>query len=114
MIFLFAVLASLAITLFIPCLILFFWKKRPLWAFIAATTVSWFTLALEGIVRTIENSINYGKIDLQLIAGGISEAIVDALLWMVFCIPILLAFQWFILRRHRKTHPLVDADKTFS
>ena len=56
----------------------------------------------------------YGEGDPQLMAGGISEAIVGAMLRLIFYLPILWVFQWFILRRHRRKHPKVDADKTFS
>jgi uncharacterized protein (DUF2062 family) len=66
------------------------------------------------IIKTFQAMLIYGEGDPQLMAGAISESIVGAILLMVFCLPLLWAFQWFILRRHRKKLPKKDVDRTFS
>jgi len=114
MIFLLLALIGLIITLFIPCLIVAFWKKRPVLAFIVATIVMWLTLAAPGIIKTIQAIMIYGNQNSQLAAGGISESIISVMPALIICIPVLWVFQWFILRRHRRKHPKVDMDKTFS
>lgn len=113
MILLFALIGIIAI-LFIPCLIVAFWKRRPVWAFILATFVMFLTIVAPSIIKTFQAMMIYDTGDPQLMVGGIAEAIVGALLLMIVCVPLLFLFQWFVLRRHRKKNPKVDADKTFS
>ena len=107
-------LIRLILVLFTPCLIVGFWKKRPVIAFIIATLVMFITVVAPSLIKTFQAMLIYGEGDPELLAGGISEAIVGALLLMIVCIPLLFLFQWFILRRHRRKNPKVDADKTFS
>jgi len=114
MIFLLFALLGIVIVLFIPCLIVLFWKKRPVLAFIIATLVMFLTLIAPAIIKTFQAMMIYGDGDPQLMAGGISEAIVSALLLMVICVPLLFLFQWLVLRRAKKKLTKVDADKTFS
>ena len=107
-------LLVLVLVLFIPCLIVGFWKKRPVWAFIIATIVLFITLVTPGLITTFQAMAIYGEGDPHLMAGGISQTIVEALLFMIVCVPTLFIFQWSVLRRHKRKLPKVDADKTFS
>lgn len=107
-------LIGLFVILFIPCLIVALWKARPVRALTVATLVMLLTIVAPSIIKTLQAMMIYGEGDPQLMAGGISEAIVNALILMIFCVPLLALFQWLILRRHRKKLPKVDADKTFS
>jgi len=110
---LFALIGIVAV-LFIPCLIVGLWKKRPVWAFIVATLVLIMTSVAPGLIKTFQAMAIYGTGDPQLMAGGISEAIVGAMLGLIIHLPLLFLFQWLILRRHRKKTAMVDVDKTFS
>ena len=100
--------------LFIPFLIVGLWKKHPRTAFIIATLVMFLTIISPSLVKTFQAMMIYGTGDPQLMAGAISEAIVTGFVGLVLLGPILFLFQWFILRRHRRKPPKVDAEKTFS
>lgn len=107
-------LMVLAAVLFIPCLIVGVWKKRPIWAFTVATIVLFITLVAPGLITTFQAMVIYGQGDPQLMVGGISQTIVEVLLFMIVGLPVLLIFQWFVLRRHERQLPKVDMDETFS
>ena len=104
-------LLILTIVLIIPCLIVGFWKKRPVWAFIVATTVLFVSL---GIPVLLQVMVTYSEGDPQLVAGLISQAIMSVVFFLIICVPILWLFQWFVLRRYRRNNPKVDLHKTFS
>lgn len=106
-------LTGLVVTLFIPCLIVGFWKKRPVWAFIVATLVLITMSILPVIIKVFQAMMIYGEGDPQLMAGMISEAIVGTILRLIICLPLLFLFQWFVLRRHKKKLTKVDAGKAF-
>ena len=110
----FPLLVVLVVIFFIPSLIVLLWKKRPALAFIIASLIMLATFFVLRLMVAINIVSTFSDGDPQLMAGGISEAIVGALLSMVFFGPILWIFQWFILRRHRKKMFKVDTDKTFS
>ena len=110
----FPLLVVLVVIFFIPSLIVLLWKKRPALAFIIASLIMLATFFVLRLMVAINIASAFSDDDPQLMAGGISEAIVGALLSMVFFGPILWIFQWFILRRHRKKMFKVDTDKTFS
>ena len=100
--------------LVIPCLIVGFWRKRPLAAYITAMIVMFLVMISLPLIRIFQAMMIYGEGDPQLMAGQLSEAIVTGLIGLVLLGPILFLFQWFVLRRHRRKVPKVDADKTFS
>jgi len=56
----------------------------------------------------------YGEGDPQLVAGGISEAIVSGGLKLIFALPLLYLFQWFVRRRDKNKLAKTDIDKTFT
>lgn len=114
MIFLLFALLGIVIVLFIPCLIVLFWKKRPVLAFMIATLVMFLTLVAPSIIKTFQAMMIYGEGDPQLLAGGISEAIVGALSLMIICVPLLLLFQWLVLRRAKRKLVKIDTNQTFS
>ena len=107
-------LLSILAVFFIPCLIVGLWRKRPVLSFILASLVMFITLVVPTIIKTLQAMVIYGEGDPQLVAGLISQAIVAVILSLVIYLPLLFLFQWFILRRHRRKNPTVDADKTFS
>ena len=113
MILLFAIIGIIAY-LFIPFLIVGFWKKRPRSAFILATFVLFFTIVSPSLIKAFQAMMIYGTGDPQLIAAGISEALAVGLMGLIFLGPILFLFQWFVLRRNKKKLTKVDADKIFS
>jgi hypothetical protein len=91
-----------------------FWKKHPVWAFVVATLVLINMSILPVIISVFQVMMIYGEGDPQLMAGMISEAIAGTILRLIFCLPLIFLFQWWVLRRHRRRFPKVDADKTFS
>ncbi len=95
------------IPLIIPFLIVGFWRRRPVWAFIVAAVFAMLLPAATGIVKTVQALHIYGAGDPQLMAGGISEALVTTLLSAIVYLPLLFGFQW-IIRRHFRDK---DAEK---
>lgn len=91
-----AALIGLAAILFIPCLIITFWRSRPRLAMVTACVISFLFLALPGIIKTYQAMTIFGSANAQMIAGGISETIISASLAMVIYVPILFLFRWII------------------
>lgn len=109
-----SVIIGFSVMLFIPCLIVGFWKKRPRIAFILGMLVMFLTIISPSFIKTFLAMFVYGEGDPQLMAGQLSEAIVMGLVGLVILGPILFLFQWFVLRRHRRKFVEIDTDKTFS
>ena len=80
-------------------------------AYITAMVVMYLVMITLPLIMTFRA---YDEGDPQLLAGGISEALVTGLVGLVLLGPILFLFQWFVLRRHKKRNPKVDVYKTFS
>lgn len=91
-----AALIGLAAILFIPCLIITFWRSRPRLAMFTACLVLFLTFALSGIIQTSQAETTFGNGASEMIAGAISEAIISAVLAMVIFVPILFLFRWII------------------
>ena len=105
------ILITLGVIFLIPCFIVWYWKSSPVWAFIVAVLVLFAVLMVPILLQLI---YGYDGNDQQFNADLIGFALQGGLLAMVLCAPLLWLFQWFILRHHRKKHPKVDMDKTFS
>ena len=84
----------------LPFAIVGIWKKRPIIALIIAAILSYFMLALPGLIQTFQAMAIYGSRDPQLLAGGISHALATAALQMTIILPLLALLQ-FALRRLR-------------
>jgi len=105
------ILITLGVIFLVPCLIVWYWKSRPLWAFFVAALVLFTALMVPVLLQLI---YGYEDADPQFSADLIGFALQGGLLAMVLFAPLLWAFQWFILRRHRRKNPKLDADETFS
>jgi len=110
MLFLFGLLFSLII----PCLIVGFWRKRPVADFITASIVLFLSLIAPGFIKTFQAMMIYGSGDPQLMAGSISQAIVSGILLLVFALPLLYLFQWFMRRRYRNKLTKSVVETTFT
>ena len=81
------------ILLLIPFAIVGLWKKRPIIALICAVILSFLLMVLPGLIQTFQAMMIYGTGDPQLMAGGISEALVGAMLGPIYTLPLLIGFQ---------------------
>lgn len=113
MILIFALIAIIAY-LFIPCLIVGLWKKRPRRAFCVAMLTLFLTVITPPLIDTFPSIMVYGQDDAKVIAGVFSEIILMGIIGLILLGPIVFLFQWFVLRRHKKKLAKVDADKVFS
>lgn len=108
-----ALLGSIVV-MFIPFLIIAFWKKHPLWAFLVACLILFATLFILSAsplwLMTALEDTGEPMFAAEVIVYAFRAVIIP----MAICLPLLWLFQWFILRRHRLKHPKVDADKIFS
>lgn len=103
----------LVAVLFIPGLIVFFWHRRPVLSLIVAALVLLLTAASPGLIKTFQAMMIYGEGDPQLMAGGISEALVGAALSMVIFFPLLLLVQWLSRRRFKPKLTKKDIQESF-
>ena len=99
--FIFTTLTLLTILL-APCLIVMFWQKRRIAAYVTALLLSFIISVAPSLIRTFQAMMIYGSGDPQLMAGGISSAIVSAVFGTIIYIPVLFLFQWFGRLRKRK------------
>jgi len=67
-----------------------------------ASLLAFVLLTLPALIQTLQAMMIYGTGDPQLIAGGIGEAIVSALLSMIIVFPLLFVFQR-IMRSRRQS-----------
>ena len=102
---------SLGVIFLIPCLIVGFWKSRPVWAFCIATLVLAVTFTIPILLQFM---VLRNTADPQFAQDLIRYSVSGAVLAVIVCAPLVWLFQWFVLRRHRRTPPKVDAEKTFS
>ena len=107
-------LLGTVVIMFIPSLIVAFWKKHPVWAFAVASLIMFVTLFVFvasplWLVTALEDT-KEPMFSEEVIVYAFRAAIMP----MIICVPLLWLFQWFILRRHRGKNPKLDADKTFS
>ena len=100
--------------MFIPSLIVIFWKRRPVVAVIIATLIAFLTLTVPGIFLTFQAMTKYGISDPQVMAGGIVKSIIIGLLNLFYGIPILLCIQWFARRRYKRNKDLTSSAETFN
>jgi O-antigen ligase len=107
-------LIGIVIGLFIPFLIVGFWRRRPVWAFIVASIVFLISSIAPGIIKTFQAMMVYGAGDPELMAGGISESIVSAMLSLFVALPVLFVFQWLVRRHFKKRLAQEDIEATFS
>lgn len=87
--------------LLIPFTLVGSWKKHPILALIIAVILAFFLLTIPGLIRVFQVMMIYGTGDPQLMAGGISEAIVRAIMALFLVVPLLLIFQIFMRRRRK-------------
>lgn len=107
-------ITGFAVTMAIPLLIVGFWKKRPVIAFVIAALLLIIFAIAPGIIKTFQAMMIYGTGDPQLMAGGISEAIVRAVLFLIAGIPVVAVFQWFMRRNYKKPMTKTETENTFS
>ena len=87
--------------LLIPFILVGSWKKHPILALIIAVILAFFLLTIPGLIRVFQVMMIYGTGDPQLMAGGISEAIVRAIMALFLVVALLLIFQIFMRRRRK-------------
>lgn len=104
---------TLLSALFIPFLIVGFWRKRPVLAFILATLIMIPMTLAPGLIKTFQAMMIYGTGDPQLMAGGISEALVGMMLTLPIALPLLAVFQWAVRRHYKKKASRADANDAF-
>jgi len=100
------------LTLVLLCgsfLIVCFWKKRPILALILASLLAILAMTIPSLVQTFQALMIYGTGDPQLMAGGISEAIVSVILAMCVVLPLLILFQVVTHRRWKAKLKAEDA-----
>lgn len=85
--------------LIIPFCIVGFWTKRKVLPLIIATVLSLVFMVLPTLIQTFQAMMIYGTSDPQLMAGGISQAIISSAFVMAIIVPLLILFQWFMRRR---------------
>ena len=85
-------------------------KRRALSLIIAALLAFVFMVS-PGIIKTFQAMMIYGTGDPQIIAGGISEAIVNSAFVMVLVLPLLVLFQWFMRRRKQYKTKFEDSEQ---
>ncbi len=93
----------LILAIFIPIVIVVRWKGRPVFAFILAALVMILGFVAPGIIQTFQAMMIYGAGDPQLMAGAISESILNGLLGLITMLPVLALVQWISRRRHKKS-----------
>lgn len=103
----------LIILTIISCLIVGLWRKHPVWAFIIAGLILVLPIPIIGMIKTFQAMMIYGTGDPQLMAGGISEAMMSTFLTVPIGLPLLALFQWSIRRLIRKKDSRVDVENTF-
>ena len=104
------IISLLAFLVFIiPCLIVMFWQKKPVVAFLSALILGFAFCVAPGLIQTFQAMMIYGTGDPQLMAGGISQAITSAILGSIIYVPILFLFQWFgRLRKRKRDRAMID------
>ena len=108
------ILIGLALTLFIPFLIVGLWRSRPFAALTAAALFLFVVPSATGIIKTYQAKMIYGAADSALVSSGINEALLTGFGVLIFCLPIVAVFQWVLRWNHRRKNPLADIDETFS
>lgn len=104
--FLFLVLFGLCLIFLIPSLIVIIWKRRPVWAFALASIILYLTVAAPRIIGTFQAMAIYGTGDPELMAGGISSALVEGLFTLPILLPVLALIQWAARRRYKRGQAL--------
>ncbi len=94
----------IGVTLIIPALIVWFWRKRPFIALVTASLVLMAIVILPQILMMFQAIMIYGSGDPKLMAGGIAKAIVNAGLLLLIGVPFL-AFVQFLSRRSNEKNP---------
>jgi len=89
-------------TLLIPILIVIRWRKRPVAAFIIASIILYLSLILPGLIKTFQAMMIYGVGDPELMAGGISQALMTSFLGLPILLPVLAIVQWISRRAHKR------------
>ena len=102
MIALFVILLSLFVILLIPSLIVIFWKKRPVWAFLLGAIIAILTVVAPEMIQTFQAMKIYGSGDPQLMAGAISEALTRGMILTPIILPMLALIQWISRRRYKR------------
>lgn len=97
-----------AFLLFVPSLIVIFWKRKPVRAFALGAIITFLTALGIGIIRTFNGMVTSGAGDPQMIAGEISGDILDAIFWLTILLPTLALIQWIARRRFKKKQALSD------
>lgn len=95
-------LLLIVIVLFIPTLIVTLWKRKPKTALALATFILFLTVTLPGLIATFQAMMTYGSGDPQLMAGGISRAIMLGAIGLMVGLPILAFIQWFARRKYKR------------
>lgn len=100
-------------TLVVPILIVVFWRKRPVLAFISAGFVMLASVLFPPLAIGIHQMMEDGQGDPQLIAGNISMAVSLGLFCIIFLFPVLAFIQWLARRKYAKAQKQINAHKTF-
>jgi len=98
------------LALILPILIVCLWKRRPVIAFLTASLLLFIGWTVPVLLQTFQALMIYGTGDPELMAGGISQAIVGTSLAMFIGLPVLAFIQW-IARRNYKRAQKQDAPK---
>ena len=100
--------------LLLPCLIVMFWQRRPVLAFVMAANIGFIICVAPGIIQTSQAMMIYGQGDPQLMAGGIASATISGIFGVVIYLPFLFLFQWFGRVRRRKQKRAKIDSQTFN
>lgn len=106
-------LAVIGITFVLPVVIVWFWTKRPIIALVVASFLMLLALILPKVLVTLQALVIYGTGDPQLLAGGISEAVVTGILFMIVGVPVLAVIQWVSRQSQKSKLTKPDVDKAF-
>lgn len=97
----------------LPALIVIFWRRRPVIAFLLAATVLFLSLSAPGLIQTLQAMMIYGTDDPELMAGGISVALIGAMYSLIIGLPILAFIQWIARRNYKKPVTKKETDDIF-
>lgn len=97
---------GLTAILLVPSLIVIFWKRKPILAFAVGGIIAYLTIAAPSVIKTFQAMMIYGTGDPELMAGGISDALVNALFSLPIILPVLAFIQWIARRRYKKKQAL--------
>lgn len=90
-----------------------FWRKRPILAFILAALILVLPIPILGMIKTFQAMMIYGAGDPQLMASGISQAMMSTSFTVPIGLPLLALFQWGVRHLAKSNATRADVENTF-